>query len=155
MSWVERVLEDWGAWRRAAGDAQGWGGAPEMDRLFQLCKTRDPGVHSDPVGAEFAATDRGEEAGRRTVDRYIQLCGPILSLTARLRYVGTRERFEDGAVTRYREVVWAPLAIAVVMAVKPETVLERLRVVRERVRHELLQDAKNRKKERAARRNAA
>ena len=155
MSWVERVLEDWGAWRRAAGDAQGWGGAPEMDRLFQLCKTRDPGVHSDPVGAEFAATERGEEAGRRTVDRYIQLCGPILSLTARLRYAGTRHEFEECGVLRYKDVVWAPLAIAQLMEVKPETVLDRLRMVRGRVRLELLQDAKNRKKERAARCKAA
>lgn len=155
MSWVERVLEDWGAWKRAQGDAQGWGGALEFERLFQLCKTRDPGVHSDPVGAEFAATDHGEESGRRTVDRYIQLCGPTLSLTARLRYVGTKELTTELGVERYREVIWAPLAIAQLMAVKPETVLERLRMVRERLRRELLHDAKKRKQERAARRKAA
>lgn len=151
MSWVERVLEDWGAWRRAQGDAQGWGGALELDRLFQLCKLRDPGVHSDPVGSEFAATDHGEEAGRRAVDRYIQLCGPTLSLTARLRYAGVRMLDGD----KYRDVCLTAAQIGEATQVKPETVLERLRMVRSRVRSELLQDARNRKKERAARRNAA
>lgn len=155
MSWVERVLVDWGAWRRAQGEAQGWGGAVEFDRLFQLCNARDPGVHSDPVGSEFAAADSGEEAGRRAVDRYIALCGPMPCLTATLRYVGTREAVEEAGILRYREVTWAPLAIAQVMGVDVDTVLERLRMVRERVRQELMHDAKKRKQERAARRKAA
>lgn len=177
MSWVERVLEDWGAWRRAQGDAQGWGGALELDRLFQLCKTRDPGVHSDPVGSEFAATDHGEEAGRRAVDRYVRLCGPEPSLTAQLRYVGIwlpvegdagykdraklialegcPRRWDMGMEIYYRETCLTAAQIAEAMQTDTGVVLERLKTVRDTVRLELLQDANNRKKDRAARRKAA
>lgn len=179
MSWVDDVLEDWGAWRRGLGDAQGWGGALELDRL--LCGARDPNAHSDPVCAEWAATAYGEEAGRRAVDHYVQLCSPELRLTAHLRYVGVwlpvegdweyKDRVREialegcprmGMEVYFRDTRLTTAQIAEAMLVAPETVLERLRAVSDRVRRELSSAARNRKRDarsgkkyRAARLNAA
>lgn len=177
MSWVERVLEDWGAWKRAQGEAQGWGGASEWEPRG----ARDPNTHSDPVCAEWAATAYGEEAGRRAVDRFITLSGPTLALTARLRYAGAwlpveRPEYKDkprwivsrgtlegcGAEIEMAGEVWFTEAhsltaqeIADWMRCGKQTVYERLERLRDYLRAELLHEAKKGKQDRAARRKAA
>jgi hypothetical protein len=175
MSWVDAILEDWGAWKRAQGEAQGWGGASEWEPVG----SRDPNTHSDPVGAEHSATSHGEETGRRRVDRYIELTGPTLALTARLRFAGAwlpteHPEYKDrprwivsrGTLEGCGEVevemageVWfrespqlAASHIAVLMGCAAQTVRERLDRVREAVRRELQQDARAK---RATRRKAA
>ena len=176
MSWVERVLLDWGAWKRALGEAQGWGGASEWERPIGA---RDPNTHSDPVCAEWSATAHGEESGRRRVDRYIESTGPTLAMTARLRFAGAwlpteRPEYKDrsrwivsrgtlegcgGAEIEIAGEVWfreepqlAVTQIALLMDCVQQTVYERLERVREAVRRELQQDGKAK---RATRRKAA
>src|SRR5690349_13987815 len=89
VSWVEDVLRQWGGWYRVKGEAQGWGGAVDFDRLFELGRgTRAPGVHSDPILSEVLATEADQQADMQRVHRHIMQCARTLQLTARLRYAG-------------------------------------------------------------------
>lgn len=176
MSWVERVLEEWGAWARAKGDGQGWGGSLDLDRLCELARgARDPGVHSDPVQAECAATAHDGQGRHQTVDRYVRMCAPLIAVTARLRYVGTVEPVEDEPERRdrmrwgvsrgtlegcghftdmtlagpmwFRETAGLPVTrIAELMGVGKSTVYERLETLHAQIKAELVQAAKDRKK---------
>lgn len=173
MSWVEDVLGEWGTWFRTQGAGQGWGGSVDMDRLFQSCGFRDPGVHSDPVFSEVLATQRDGQGPHQRINRYILQCGPDVRMVAKLRYAGILERVsEAGPKVRSKWVVsateslegcgrfnmefghwehWAEsgalpvVAVAGLMECDESRVFGLLGALHKRIRAELLQDATTRK----------
>lgn len=175
MSWVETVLEEWGTWLRTKGAGQGWGGAVDLDRLFELARApRTPGVHSDPTYAEFASTAHDGQGRMQTVNRYVLQCSPDVRLVGRLRYAGLlepvaepgpkdRARWNvsrgtfDGCPERWADVemggvVWwgesggVPMSrIAVLMACDLSRVHGLLGALHKQIRAELLEDARTRK----------
>lgn len=165
MSWVEDVLRQWGGWYRVKGEAQGWGGAVDFDRLFELGRgTRAPGVHSDPVFSEVLATEADQQADMQRVHRYIMQCARTLQLTARLRYAGLwlpvvgdperGDRMRGGSYYRDSHGL-VVRQIADLMRCPEPTVYDRLSRLRQRIEAELRLDAKIRKTQRAARSIAA
>lgn len=183
MSWVEEVLREWGGWLRSKGDGQGWGGSLDLDRLFELARgQRNAGEHSDPTMAEIAATAADGQSGHQQVHRFVMLCDAPLRITAALRYAGIYEPTDDperrdrqryvvgrieygdaptdfvevGALLFFRETAGLPVArVADLMGVCSDTVYARLDRLHDTIRAELIQEAKTRKTQRAARREAA
>lgn len=165
MSWVEDRLREWGAWYRVKGEAQGWGGAVDFDRLFELSRNvRAPGVHSDPILSEVLATEADQQAQMQRVHRHILQCPRTLQLTARLRYAGLwmpvageperGDRLRGGIY--YRDVPGlVARQIASLMGCPDSTVYDRLVRLRQRIEAELRLDAEIRKNQRATRLRAA
>lgn len=175
MSWVDRDLEDWGAWLRTKGLGQGWGGSVDYDRYGELVQgKRSPGEYSNPTQREWEATIFDQQSRVQRVDRYISLCNLVEQTTAVLRYAGTLIPVEEpewkdhprwivsrgtleGVPARWADVemageVWfrethgLPVAeIARTMGVALGTVYDRLAMVKERVRAELAHDSRTRK----------
>lgn len=165
MSWVEDILRQWGGWYRVKGEAQGWGGAVDFDRLFELGRgARAPGVHSDPILAEVLATEADQQADMQRVHRHITQCARTLQLTARLRYAGLwlpvigeperGDRLRGGIYYRDSHGLTAG-QIAGLMACPESTVYDRLVRLRRRIEAELRYDAKIRKTLNASRLRAA
>lgn len=183
MSWVETVLEEWGTWLRTKGAGQGWGGAVDLDRLFELARApRTPGVHSDPTYAEFASTAHDGQGRMQTVDRYVRQCRPELRIVARLRYAGILEAVDIPGPKDHRRYIADSAAlegcggfvlglelwmsethglsvsrISEAMGAPASTIYDRLSRLHQQIRAELQQDARTRKKRADAipRRNAA
>lgn len=155
MSWVEDKLHEWGAWYRVKGEAQGWGGAVDFDRLFELGRIkRAPGVHSDPILSEVLATDADQQADMQRLHRYVMQCARPLQLTARLRYAGIwlpvqgdperGDRLRGGVYYRDSHGLVAR-QIAALMECPESTVYDRLVRLRKRIEVELRHDAQIRK----------
>lgn len=174
MSWVDTVLEEWGVWLRTKGCGQGWGGAVDLDRLFEIASDiRAPGSHSDPTLAEILATEHDDQAPLQRVNFHILQCKPPVRLAARLRYAGMMLRVpEPGPRVRSRWVVesevpmegcgrwlyasghwehWGEsgampvVAVAGLMETDEAAVHGLLGALHKKIRAELLQDARARK----------
>lgn len=180
-TWVQAALEEWGTWLRTKGAGQGWGGAVDLDRLFELARApRNAGEHSDPVLAEVCRTAYDGQDQAQRIDRYVKDCEPELRLVGRLRYAGVLEAVDiPGPRDQHKLIVdvealagcggfvlaidaWmsethglAVSKISELMGSPQSTVYDRLDRLHERIRAELLQDARTRKSQGATRREAA
>ena len=82
---IQIVLRDWGGWRRSYGQAVGCGSAA-LD-AEKIGFVRSPGTHSDPVFAEYVASQEAGQGVYRFIDRRLAEHYAIVKRIMIARYV--------------------------------------------------------------------